>query len=113
MGALRAEVGRASLSLGDTGGQTMLPKLGFRGAPRFQRVVAALPLSLADYGRRRFGKSQVVHDKGFALRASTGDTGVYGKLFGKDFGNETGGCIAIDGCGDHKHYKFIRGGRGE
>ena len=97
---------------GDTGGRFVSPRLGVFSGCGSKGRKQALSSPKVDSVRSRFVAAQTLDNQGSTLQGSMGDTGGYGRHFGRNLGNKAGGCVAIGLCGHHKHCKSKSGGGG-
>ena len=82
---------------GDTGGQWVFPKLGNLAKNAGSHVFTRGPALFHENARRAERVLQDAANQGVRWGSATGDTGVYGKDFGKNFGNISAPSIAFSG----------------
>ena len=86
---------------GDTGGQWVFPKLGKLAKNAGSHVFTRGPALFHENARRAERILQVAANQWVRWGSATGDTGVFGKDFGKDFGNIAAPFIALLGYGSN------------
>lgn len=109
MGRLDRDAGRDGLALEDTGEQDMVPTLGCHRYMAASSWLAKVSVAFWSFGRRPFWEAQAPVAQCLANVEKSGDTGGYGKKFGKNWGDKIPDLVAIDGYEHHKQNEF--GGR--
>lgn len=86
---------------GDTGGQWAFPKMGKSARNAGSHVFMRVSAPFHENARRAERVLQDAANQGVRWGSATGDTGVFGKDFGKDFGNISVPSIAFSGYGSN------------